>query len=43
MGGECGTYGESRGVYCVLMGKLKGERPLGRPVSKWEGNIEMDI
>jgi hypothetical protein len=31
MGGECCTYGESRGIYMVLMVKPEGKRPLGRP------------
>ena len=31
MGGSCSTYGERRGIYRVLMGKLEGTRPLGRP------------
>jgi len=28
MGGACSTYGESRGVYRVLVGKPEGKRPL---------------
>jgi len=35
--------GERRGVYRVLMGKPKGKRPLGRPRSRWEDNIKMDL
>jgi len=35
--------GERRGVYRVLMGKLEGERPLGRPRRRWEDNIKMDL
>jgi hypothetical protein len=35
--------GEKRGVYRVLVGKLEGKRPLGRPRSRWEGNIKMDL
>jgi hypothetical protein len=31
MGGECGTYGEERGVHRVLVGKPEGKRPLGDP------------
>jgi hypothetical protein len=34
--------GEWRGVYRVLVGKPEGKRPLGRPGSRWEGNIKMD-
>jgi hypothetical protein len=35
--------GERRGVYRVLVGKPEGKRPLGRPRSKWEDNIKMDL
>jgi hypothetical protein len=35
--------GKKRGVYRVLVGKLKGRRPLGRPRRKWENNIKMDL
>jgi hypothetical protein len=31
--------GKRRGVYRVLVGKPKGKRPLGRPRSRWEENI----
>jgi hypothetical protein len=34
--------GGSRGAYRVLVGKAKG-RPLGRPRSRWENNIKMDL
>jgi hypothetical protein len=30
---------EKRGVYRVFVGKPEGNRPLGRPRRKWEGNI----
>jgi hypothetical protein len=43
MGGACSTYGESRGVYRVLVGKPEGKRPLGRPRRKWEDNIKMNL
>ena len=43
MGGACGAYGEARGVHSVLVGKLEGKRPLGRPRRRWEDNIKMDI
>ena len=33
--------GEKRGVYRVLVGKLEGKRPLGRPRHRWEDNIRM--
>ena len=27
----------------MLVGKPEGKRPLGRPRSRWEDNIKMDI
>ena len=35
--------GQGRGVQSVLVGKLEGRRPLGRPRSRWEDNIKMDL
>jgi len=35
--------GERRGVYRVLVGKIEGKRPLGRPRCRWEDNIKMDL
>ena len=35
--------GERRGIYRVLMGRPEGRRPLGRPKSRWEDNIKMDL
>jgi len=35
--------GERRGVYRILVGKLEGKRPLGRPWSRWKDNIKMDF
>jgi len=29
------------GVYRVLLGKLEGKGPLGRPRRRWEDNIKM--
>jgi hypothetical protein len=29
-------------VYRVLVGRLEGKRPLGRPIHRWEDNIKMD-
>jgi 3-oxoacyl-ACP reductase-like protein len=34
---------EGRGVCRVLVGKPEGKRPLGRPRSRWEDNIRMDL
>jgi len=35
--------GEGRGVCSVVVGKPDGKRPLGRPMRKWEDNIEVDL
>ena len=35
--------GERRGVYRVLVGKREGKRQLGRPRSRRENNIKMDL
>jgi hypothetical protein len=35
--------GEGRGAYRVLVGRLEGKRPLGRPRRRWEDNIKMDL
>jgi hypothetical protein len=34
---------KERPAYRVLVGKHKGNRPLGRPRRKWENNIKMDL
>ena len=39
--GACGTNGERRGAYRVLVGKPEGKIPLGRPWSRWE--VKMDL
>jgi len=43
VGEACSTYGESRVVYRMLVGKPEGTRPLGRPRSRWEDNIKLDF
>ena len=43
MGGACGTYGGTTGVYRVLVGKLEGKKQLGRPRRRWEDNNKMDL
>jgi hypothetical protein len=35
--------GERRGAYRVLVAKPEGRRPLGRPMSRWEDKIKMDL
>jgi len=42
MGGTCSAYGE-RNIHRVLVGKLEGKRPLGRPTRRWKDNIKMDL
>jgi hypothetical protein len=32
-----------RKVYKVLVGKLEGKRPVGRPRRRWEDGIRMDL
>ena len=34
---------EDRSAFKILTGKPTGKRPLGRPRSRWEGNIRMDL
>jgi hypothetical protein len=34
---------EGRGVYRVLIGRPKVERPLGRSRHRWEDNIKLDM
>jgi hypothetical protein len=38
----CGTHGEGRGVYRVLVGRPEGKIPLGRPRCGWDDNIKMN-
>ena len=41
--GHVAHMGGMRGVYRVLVGKLEGKRPLGRPRRRWEDNINTDL
>jgi hypothetical protein len=41
MGGACSNNGGEE--ECLLVGKLKGKRPLGRPKRRWVDNIKMDL
>jgi hypothetical protein len=43
MGGTCSRSGEKRDACRLLLGKLEGKRPLGRPRSRWVNNIRMDL
>jgi hypothetical protein len=35
--------GEGTDAYRVSVGRPRGKRPLGRPRSRWEDNIKMDL
>ena len=41
MGRTCSTYGAM--AYGILVGKLEGKRPLGRPRRRWEDTIRLDL
>ena len=41
--GRVAHMGEERGLYRVLVGKLEGWRPLGRPRRRWADNIRKDL
>jgi len=41
--GHVACMGEERGVYRVLVGKLEGKIPMGRPKRRWVDNIRMDL
>jgi hypothetical protein len=43
MGRSCGTNGEKRNIYRILVGKPEGKGPLGRPRRRWVGTIKMDL
>jgi len=39
--GHVARMGERRGVYNVVVGKLEGKRPLGRPRRRWEDMMDL--
>jgi len=41
--GHVACMGAERGVHRVLVGKLEGKRPLGRPRLGWVDNSRMDL
>jgi hypothetical protein len=43
VGWTCGTHGEGRDVYRVLIGRLERKRPLERPKHRWKDNIKMEL
>jgi len=40
--GHVALMGDRKGVYRVLVGKIEGMKPLGRPRRRWEDNIKTD-
>jgi hypothetical protein len=43
LAGHVARMGEGRDVYRVLVGRLEGKRPLGRPRRRREDNIKLDF
>jgi hypothetical protein len=41
--GHVACMREKRNAYRILVGKLEGKRPIGRPRCRWENNIKMDL
>jgi hypothetical protein len=43
MGRACGTNGEKRNAYRILVREPEGKRPLGRPRPGWVDNIKINL
>jgi hypothetical protein len=43
LGRSCSTNGENGNACRVLVVKLEGKRPLGRPRHRWVNNVRMDL
>ena len=41
--GHVSRMGERKGAYRILVGRIEGRRPLGRPRCRGEDNIKMDL
>jgi hypothetical protein len=41
--GHVALMGEKRNAYRILVAKLEGKRPLGRPRRMWVYNIKIDL
>ncbi|PNF37640.1 hypothetical protein B7P43_G11969 [Cryptotermes secundus] len=41
--GHVARMGEKRNAYRILVRKLEGKRPLGRPRRRWVDNVKMDL
>jgi hypothetical protein len=42
MGRACSTNGTKGNACRILVGKLEGNKPRGRPTCRWVDNIKMD-
>jgi hypothetical protein len=43
MGKACGTHGEKRNTYSVLVGKPERKKPIGTFRRRWEDNVKMNV
>jgi len=43
LAGHIARTGEMRGAYRVLVGKIEGKRPFGRPRRRWEDSITRNL
>jgi hypothetical protein len=43
MGRAYSTNGEKINACRILVGKLEGKRPVGRPMHRWADNIKIDL
>jgi ribosome biogenesis protein Nip4 len=43
MGWACGSKGDVRGAYNILVRRPEGRRRLGRPRHRWEDNIKTEL
>jgi hypothetical protein len=41
--GNVELMGEKMNAYRILVGKLEGKRPLGRPRHRWKDNIKTEV
>jgi hypothetical protein len=41
--GYVARMGEKQNAYRILVGKLAGKRPLGRPRLRWVDNVKIDL
>jgi hypothetical protein len=43
VGTACSTNGAKKNAYRILVGKIEGKRPLGRPRRRWVDNIKIHL